>query len=337
MHRHCPDPRRVKRTVARRSITASAALAIAWVTGDAHCQHSDASVGEPWNRNLLHELTSIRAEWVHTASTVDGHARQLRFRLWLRDASQWALMCDEIHPDPTARVDLGIRGDTWWTLDGSTLRYRPATSRLEVLHDGDLDPELTAALLQLGHFVHGGRHLAAVLGDDQPPHEVDGAARSFTTSFGCRIRLEGGAEPSLTILENPLQPEQDGVVYRYREVRTLPDEGRAIARRVEHFVPSRSEPENILELVAIESLGDGDAIPHPDLDTEYPRSMDEIHSVIDTRGPFRRELARGRDGRFRAISTPKSALHYGSLGLLAATSLLLWWLSSRRRSISSTP
>lgn len=326
-----PSPEVPERRAA--GAAATILLAASMLTAAAANAQSGSSEDDAcdWSSSTLREMRSIEAEWIHTGSTTDRHVRQLRFRLWLGAGEEWTLMCDELQPDPTARVDQGVRGDTWWSLDGATLRYRPVESLEDGLRDGDRNPALAAALLQLGHFVHGGHHLAAVLGDAVLPEADARGERSFETSFGCRIRLESGLRRSLTILAHPSLPAQDGVVYRYGETRAFAGWDGRVHPVVEHFVPGRDDAENRLELVALTRLDPSEAIPHPDLDGDYPRPLTDIDSVVDTRGPLRRELQRGPDGVLTPVSTPKTALHYGSLALLTTTSLLLWWLSSRRR------
>lgn len=296
-----------------------------------------ACAAQEWSSEGYRELAGTYAEWHAGIVDAKGGGRVLHLRLWLAGPDEWALWSDH-YPvnwtgDPSQRSvgwhDCGVQEGVYWDADSEALRCRPLASVRRNLSSRDRDPALAGALLQLGHFLWGGGHLAVVLGESVAVAEDT----SLRTSMGCTIEL---APASLTIRDNPAVPEQAGVTYTYAD---RFDAGEAFwpcwsSVRVDS--PSEPGVEREMELVDVCRLEE--AVPMPRMVAidgytyrlEYERQDAAPREYIDTTGSSRFLAVHEAQGVWHEARIPSTWRRWLSLSLLVAVSLLIGVLARRK-------
>lgn len=282
---------------------------------------------QAWQRDDFERLAGVRAAWSMTSVADDGTTRELRMRLWLADSTHWALLVDLVGAMPETVLgfeDCGVRDGIYWEMSPELLRHRPAGSRRIGLRATDRDPALAGALLQVGHFMWQGGHLATVLGGDAG-RDADG---NLVTEAGCVIARSA---ERLRIVRNPSVAEQSGVTYEYGEADTTATFHRPLHRRVVVFVPPRFTPTYVLQLTEIAPVEAAD-VPFPawhgdrpdDGAPPYPRRRDSLRQFLDTTRSPAADWRRDAAGAWVAAPVEKSWRHYTCLSVLFAISCLAW-------------
>ena len=296
-----------------------------------------ACAAQEWSSEGYRELAGAHAEWHTGIVDAKGDGRVLRMRLWLAGPDEWALWTDQYPAkwtgDSSQRSvgwhDCGVQEGVYWDADSEALRCRPLASVRRNLSSRDRDPALAGALLQLGHFLWGGGHLAAVLGESVAVAE----GTSLRTSMGCTIEL---APASLTITDNPAVPEQAGVTYTYAD---RFDAGVAFSPCWSSVrVDSPSEPgvEREMDLVRVGRLAE--TVPMPRMVAisgytyrlEYERQDAAPREYIDTTGSSRFLAVRGAQRVWHEARIPSTWRRWLSLSLLVVVSLLVGVLARNR-------
>jgi len=289
-----------------------------------------ACAAQDWSSKPYRELAGTCAEW-HTriVSPKEG-GRILRLRLWLASSDEWALWTDQYPASWSGDLsqsaegwhDCGVQGGVYWDADSEALRCRPLASVRRNLSPSDRDPALAGALLQLGHFLWGGGHLAVVLGDSVGAS----AGGSLQTSLGCIVHL---AAAELTIQDNPAVPEQKGVTYTYAD---RIDAGIAFSScwsSVRVNVPSQPGMERTMELVRVGRLEE--SVPMPRMVAigahayrlDYERPNAAPREYVDTTGLSRFLAVREANDVWREARIPTTWRRWFSLSLLALVSVLV--------------
>lgn len=308
-------------TVSRRSILGTLTVLVAW---------TDQAIGQSWHADDHVRLSGLYAEWTSTTVVDAAGSKVMRMRLWLGDDACWALLVDAEQDDALATVgpasgwqDCGVHSGIHWELSYELLRNRPASSLRRGLRETDRDPSLAGAMLQLGHFLWRGGHLATVLGA-ATGHDEHG---NILTATGAVVAI-GAAE--VRILSNPQANEPVGVTYRYGKP-FASHLSTPVVGTVEITLAGNSAPTYVQRLKVLRPISASE-VPFPRWSGDaasamggtYPRSRATVRQFIDTTGNLSTNWWRDQRGEWRRVPIEKSWRHYLNLIALALVSALAW-------------
>ncbi|MFN3244570.1 MAG: hypothetical protein ACE37K_23900 [Planctomycetota bacterium] len=292
---------------------------------------------QEWSGDGYRKLGATYAEWSTTLVDANAHGRVLHMRLWLAGPDAWTLWTDQYPANWTGDLtqpsvgwhDCGVQEGIYWDADGEVLRCRPLASVRRDQSSHDRDPALAGALLQLGHFLWGGGHLAVVLG------EAVGTAEGtmVRTSQGCAVKL---APASLTIEHNPHVPEQAGVTYAYTNRIDTGDAHAPCWSDVRVHVPAEPGLEREMHLVDVSRLTEAPPWPRMVAIDDYTYRLDYERQgaapmeYVDTTGSSRFLAVLESEGVWREARVPTTWRRWLCLSLLVGVSLLVGMMARNR-------